>query len=258
MTDETILITGASSGIGHALAQRLAKDGHSLILCARRAEQLESLAATINGNGGHARAERMDVAEHEKTVDRIRELDREIYEKNGRGITMVIANAGVGEGKDHPSYAWETVRGSCQINFTGAAATVTAILPKMVERRQGHIVAVSSLASFGPLPQSASYCAAKAGLSMLMDCLRLDIEHAGVHATTVHVGFVKTDMTSKSNHPMPQLMEVDYAANFIVERLKKAPATIDFPQPLAALTWGVGRLPRPMRDLVQRGLAKVR
>jgi short-subunit dehydrogenase len=258
MTRETILLTGASSGIGHALALRLARDGHSLILCARREAQLEALAQSIRSQGGSARVEAMDVAEHEKTVDRIRALDEQILNENGDGITMVIANAGVGEGKDHPSYAWETVRGSCQINFTGAAATVTAILPRMVARKRGHIVAVSSLASFGPLPQSASYCAAKAGLSMLMDCLRLDIAHAGVHSTTVHVGFVKTDMTAKSKHPMPQLMEVDYAANFIVDRLKKAPATIDFPQPLAALTWGVGRLPRPMRDLVQRGLAKVR
>lgn len=255
---ETILITGASSGIGHALALRFARDGHSLILCARRTDALEALAASINNNGGRARAERMDVAEHEQTVARIRALDDEILQKHGAGITMIVANAGVGEGKDHPSYAWETVRGSCQVNFTGAAATLTAILPRMVERKRGHIIAVSSLASFGPLPMSASYCAAKAGVSMLMDCLRLDVEHANVHATTIHVGFVKTDMTSKSKHMMPQLMEVDYAANFIVDRLAKAPATIDFPQPLAALTWGVGRLPRVVRDVIQRNLARVR
>ena len=95
---ETILITGASSGIGHALALRFARDGHSLILCARRTDALEALAASINNNGGRARAERMDVAEHEQTVARIRALDDEILQKDGAGITMIVANAGVVDG----------------------------------------------------------------------------------------------------------------------------------------------------------------
>jgi short-subunit dehydrogenase len=248
------LITGASSGIGRALAERLARDGFHVVLCARRADALREVMEAISRAGGSASIEPMDVADTERTVQRIREIDRSL----SGGLDLVIANAGVGERKGHVSYAWEAIADACHVNFTGAAATVTAALPAMVSRGRGHIVGISSLASFGPLPKSAAYCAAKAGLSMLLECLRLDVESSGVKVTTVHVGFVKTPMTERATHPMPQLMEVSDAADHIVDALASGPASIDFPQPLAAVTWAAGRLPRGVRDLLQRGLARVR
>lgn len=248
------LVTGASSGIGRALAERLARDGFHVVLCARRADSLKEVQAAIKSAGGSASIEVMDVGAVERTVRRIREIDRSLTD----GLELVIANAGVGERKGHVSYAWEAMADACHVNFTGAAATLTAVLPDMVQRGRGHIVGISSLASFGPLPKSAAYCAAKAGLSMLLECLRLDVQDSGVKVTSVHVGFVKTPMTAQSRHPMPQLMTAEFAADHIVRELAKGPATIDFPQPLAAVTWAAGRLPRSVRDLVQRGLARVR
>lgn len=248
------LVTGASSGIGRALSERLARDGYHVVLCARRAEPLREVLRAIESAGGSASVEVMDVADVERSVRRIREIDRSLP----GGLDLIIANAGVGERKGHVSYAWEAIADACHVNFTAAAATLTAVLPDMVSRGRGHIVGISSLASFGPLPKSAAYCAAKAGLSMLLDCLRLDVQSSGVKVTAVHVGFVKTPMTEKATHPMPQLMSAEYAADFIVKELAKGPPTVDFPQPLAAVTWAAGRLPRGVRDILQRGLARVR
>lgn len=248
------LVTGASSGIGLALSERLASDGYHVVLCARRAESLREVHRRITAKGGSASVEVMDVADVERSVRRIREIDRSLP----GGLELIIANAGVGERKGHVSYAWEAIADACHVNFTGAAATLTAVLPEMTSRGHGHIVGISSLASFGPLPKSAAYCAAKAGLSMLLECLRLDVMDSGVKVTSVHVGFVKTPMTEQSRHPMPQIMSAEYAADYIVKELAKGPATIDFPQPLAAVTWAAGRLPRGVRDLVQKGLKRIR
>lgn len=122
-----------------------------------------------------------------------------------------------------------------EINFVGAAATLTAALPAMVSRGRGHLVAVSSLASYGPLPASAAYRAPKAGLDMLMECLRIDLTGTGVRVTNVRAGFVRTRMVATTTHPMPGLMEPDEAAERILEGLERAPAEIVFPRWLAAL-----------------------
>jgi short-subunit dehydrogenase len=240
------LVTGASSGIGQALAERLAADGTLVVLAARRAERLHQVAEGIEADGGRARVEAMDVADTTATVARIRALDAELG-----GFDLVIANAGVGmKTKGGPSYAWEAMAGACHVNFCGAAATLTAVLPQMVERGRGHVVGISSIASFTPIPGRGGYCAPKAGLSMLIDCLRLELAGTGVAATAVHPGFVRTAMTAKSKGPMPFVMEAAAAAERIVRDLPGEPATIDFPWQLATAARLGGSLPRLVRDRV--------
>jgi short-subunit dehydrogenase len=221
------LITGASRGIGRALAEELARDGWHLILCARG--QIDPLA--------DAERHPLDVSDCEATARFVRDADA----RSG-GLDLIVANAGVGA-QGTTSYAWETIAAACHTNFCGAAATLTAALPAMVARGRGHLVAISSLASFGALPAAESYCAPKAGLSMLLDCLRIDLRGTGVAVTTVNLGFVRTGMTEHSTHPMPQLLDAGEAARRIVRRLRKRPATIDLPQPLALATrlYGVAR-----------------
>jgi NAD(P)-dependent dehydrogenase (short-subunit alcohol dehydrogenase family) len=248
----TALITGASSGIGHALALTLAEDGVEVVACARRAPELDALCAQIGARGGKARPLVLDVGELERTVAAIRALDDDVG-----GLDLVIANAGVGLGEGDP-HGWEALRGACHVNFTGSIATLTAILPAMKARGRGHLVGVSSLASFGALPGAAAYCSPKAGLSMFLDCLRLDLRGSGVAVTTVHPGFVRTPMIARSTHPMPQMVEADAAARLIWRRLQRRPARIDFPQPLAWLTRIAGGLPRWLHDLVMRLVPGVR
>lgn len=243
------LVTGASSGIGRALAERLAAEGVTVVLGARREALLRKVADGIAARGGTALVEPFDVADTNGTVDAIRRIDADVG-----GLDLVIANAGVGMSArgTAPPYSWEAVAAPCHVNFCGAVATVTAVLPRMVERRRGHVVGISSLAAYGALPGHGGYSAPKAGLSMFLECLRLDVAPHGVHVTAVHPGFVRTAMTARSRQPMPFLMDTGAAAELIVRALAKAPATIDFPLPLALAARLGGVLPRVLRDRLLR------
>lgn len=245
----TALITGASSGIGRGLALQLAEKGAHVVACARREPELQSLVSEIRATGGKADALVLDVADPQASRAAIAKVDAQLG-----GLDLVIANAGVGAPAGVPTWSWEALGPACQINFVGAVATLTAALPRMVERKRGHLVGVSSLASFGALPQAAAYCAPKAGLSMLLDCLRLDLQGTGVDVTAIHVGFVRTAMLDHATHPLPQLLEVDAAVRAMLRRLPARPPEINLPQPLAAATRFFARLPRFLRDPLLRSL----
>jgi short-subunit dehydrogenase len=243
----TALITGASSGIGRELARQLGAAGTEVVAAARRRADLESLAAEIAAAGGRARVEVMDVSRLDETVAAVRRVDREIG-----GLDLVIANAGVGTSRGPDRFRWEAIAASTTVNFSGAIATLTAVLPEMIARGSGHVVAVSSLAAFGPLPRSASYCAPKAGLGMFIECLRLDLEGTGVRATAVYPGFVRTAITASAVHPLPQLMECADAVALILRELPRAPAAIAFPRALALFAGAAARVPRPLRRVLAR------
>lgn len=241
------LITGASRGIGRALAQRLASDGTHVVLAARDEARLEEVARGVRGRGGRVDVLVLDLADPDRAVEVIR-----VEDDRCGGFDLVIANAGVGPPSSEPQLTWESLRAPCRVNFDGAVATLTAVSSRMVERGRGHLVGMSSLAALGPLPGSAAYCTPKAGLDMLLECLRLDLLGTGVQVTTVRPGFVRTDMVKKTRFWMPQLLEPAEAADFIVDRLAAAPAAIDFPRALAfAARWGA-KLPRGARDRLFR------
>lgn len=223
------LVTGASRGIGEALARRLAAGGAEVILVGRDAATLAPVVEAIAQRGGRARALPLDVREGARTVAALRAIDA------ASPIDLVVANAGVGTpAPDATPYAWETIEQAFHTNFCGAAATLTALLPAMIERGRGHLVGIGSLASFGPLPGSAAYCAPKAGLAMLLACLRLDLAGTGVAVTTANLGFVRTAMVARSTHPMPQLLEPDEAARRLLEALPRRPRTVTIPRALGA------------------------
>lgn len=237
MEYRTALITGASSGLGAGIARRLATHGVTVVLCARRADALESLATDLRTAGGSAHVRVVDVSDGDATAAAVRAADDELG-----GLDLVIANAGVGTVTPVPT--WENARDMCRVNFTGAIATLTAVLPRMLDRRRGHVVGVSSLAALTPLPTSSVYSATKAGLTMFIESLQLDLRGTGVHATAVHPGFVRTAMTAVNKFPMPFLIEVDDAVHRIVSALPGHPAHIDFPLPTAAALHVAGWLPR--------------
>jgi short-subunit dehydrogenase len=241
------LITGASSGIGYALARAYARQGHDLVLIARREEKLRELAAEVARDGVHAEVVALDVGDTDAVVAKLRALDA------ARPIDVVIANAGVGvpDGVTDLT-SWEAIGPAFHTNFCGAAATLTALTGAMVARGRGHLVGIGSLSSFGALPLSAAYCSPKAGLGMLLECLELDLLDSGVAVTRVNLGFVKTPMLAKSTHPMPQLLEAEEAARRLVARLAGRPAEITLPEPLGAATRLAGKLPRAVRHLLAR------
>lgn len=223
-------ISGASSGIGAALARQLAARGTEVILSARRKELLEELAAEIRDAGGRARVAPLDVSDPEATIEGLRRLDDEVG-----GIDLVIANAGIGGGSWAGKLAWEDCAQSISINVEGAVASLVALLPRMVERGHGHLVGVSSLAGYRGMPASAAYSASKAYLIAFLESLRLDLRDTGVAVTDVRPGFVRTPMTAPNRFHMPWLLEVEDAAARIVRGIEKKRGVVAFPAPLALL-----------------------
>lgn len=247
------LVTGASSGIGRGLAKELARRGIHVFLAARRVELLEVLRDELAREGFTATVLPLDVSDTEATVAALREIDREHV------LDLVIANAGVGANHEAAPYAWEAIRDALHTNVCGAAATLTAVLPEMVARGRGHLVGIGSLASFGPLPLSAAYCTPKAGLHMLLECLRLDTVDKGITVTNVQVGFVATPMLARVTHPTPGLLSVEKASEKIVRGLFAGREDIVFPGALAFAAWAGGKLPRFVQKVVaQKTAQKIR
>jgi short-subunit dehydrogenase len=243
----TALVTGASSGIGEALAWRLATAGVEVAVAARRRDRLDELVARIAAEGGRARAIEMDVTRPDETVERVRQVDDAFG-----GLDLVVANAGLGRPQSALTLGWEEGREVFATNFTGAMATLTAVLPRMVARGRGHLVGISSVAIYAPTPGGSAYRATKAGLTAFLENLRAELGASGVAVTAVHPGFVRTAIADAFAVEPPFVLGADEAARRIVRKLRKAPARIDFPWPVVWMMRLMGAVPAVLRDPVVR------
>ncbi|HEY8039451.1 MAG TPA: SDR family NAD(P)-dependent oxidoreductase [Polyangiaceae bacterium] len=251
MRPGTLLITGASSGIGRALAFEYARGGARIALCARREAELEAVATEVRSLGGEALCIPLDVREPDAVADAVRRADRELG-----SLDMVIANAGRGDARLSTRLTWDDVGPILDVNVKGAMATLVAAIPIFVAQQHGHLVGVSSLAGQRGLPTSAAYSASKAALGVFLESLRIDLAPVGIRVTDVQPGFVATPINEGATHPMPFRWPVDKAARVIAHRLERAPAVIAFPWPLV-LASRLGRLmPAWLYDRVVRGSAK--
>jgi short-subunit dehydrogenase len=244
MRYQTAFITGASGGIGRALALHLGRAGLEVALAARRAEALEDLAREIRTDGGSARVYPLDVTNTADTVATVRRADDEMG-----GLDLVVANAGLGTQRwsGKLEYA-EHVAPLVAVNVAGATATVVAVLPRMIERNRGHLVGISSLAQYRGLPKSAVYAGTKAYLSTFLEGVRVDVRAHGVAVTDVRPGFVRTEMTSKNEFPMPFILDADEAARVIWRGIQKRDAVVAFPWPLATVARSATMLPAAIYD----------
>ena len=242
MPYRTALVTGATSGLGRGLALHYAREGTTVFATGRREERLHAL---VQEAGENIRPVVMDVTHTEETVETIRRLDEECG-----GLDLVVANAGIGGQCPIGKLTWERVKPVLDTNIHGALATLTAVLPRMVERDRGHLVGISSLAAFRGLPGSAAYSASKAALAIFLESVRVDLRETSVAVTTIYPGFVKTELTAKNRHPMPFLMELDDAVRQMVRGIDAKKAVVTFPVPLAAAVRGAYHLPRPLYDLL--------
>jgi NAD(P)-dependent dehydrogenase (short-subunit alcohol dehydrogenase family) len=187
----------------------------------------------------------LDVSDGDATARAIREIDDECD-----GLDLIVANAGVGVDRTRSPYEWEAVREALTTNFVGAGATLTAVLPRMMERRRGHLVGISSLASYGAVPGGVAYSAPKAGLSMMLDCLRLDTHGCGIAVTEVKLGFVDTASIEGATHPLPQLQSAEHVAKVIVKRLSTRPDSIVYPRTLGVVAQAGAKLPQWSRRML--------
>lgn len=248
---DVAFLTGASSGLGRALALRLAGRGYALGLAARRRERLEEVAAEIRAAGGEAEALPCDVSEREDVLAAVARCGERLGPP-----ALLVANAGVSENTDVRQLDGREVERVMRVNFLGAVWAVEAVLPGMLERGRGHLVGVSSLAGFGGLPLTSAYSASKAALSNFFEGLRIDLRDSGVDVTVIHPGYVRTPMTERNRFPMPFLMELDDAVDRMERAIVERRRSVAFPWPLAALA-RVGRLfPRGLYDRVAGGMQR--
>jgi short-subunit dehydrogenase len=244
-SQKVVLITGASSGIGHALAVELGRRGASLGLLARRAEVLQQIVSDVEGAGGHALALPADV----KDAEAVRAAADQLRERFGR-VDVLIANAGIGATTEAAKLSAGEFADVINVNLVGAANSVAAVVPEMVAHRSGHLVAISSLAAYRGLPKSGAYCASKAALSAFFESLRLDLRGTGVDVTIIHPGFIKTPLTAGRQAQMPFLMELDDATRKIINAIEARRKSYAFPWQLASLVRFAMILPNALYDRV--------
>jgi NADP-dependent 3-hydroxy acid dehydrogenase YdfG len=235
--DKVIFLTGASSGIGEALAIELAKRGAILGLLARRPELLERVRCECERTGGTALSIVCDVTDHARIIAAANKLRKEFGH-----IDILVANAGIG-GNDEETRGLDpvAVKRVIDINLLGAVNAIHAVLPEMLERGSGHLVGISSLAGSRGLPKSAAYSASKAGLNAYFESVRLDIQDKGVAVTIIQPGFIKTPLTAVRANKMPFLMDLEDAIPLIINAIEKKKKFASFPWQLSAIV-GVGRL----------------
>ncbi len=251
MQYRTAFVTGASSGIGFELSKRLAKEGVEVGIAARREEELRKLEREIAEQGGRARVYPLDVADVGATTRALERADEEMG-----GIDLVVANAGVGNHRWSGKLRYEDCAPVIAVNVQGAVATLTALLPKMVERKRGHLVGISSLAQYRGMPNGATYSASKAFLSHFLEGIRIDLRGTGVAVTDVRPGFVRTPMTAPSPYPMPFMIGVDEAVESIVRGIRASSAIVAFPWQLATIMRAGTLMPIAIYDKFAGGYRK--
>jgi short-subunit dehydrogenase len=222
--NQVAVITGASSGIGWALARCLAQEGCKVGLVARRQERLEALANDIKQTGGHAAWAVADVENRSQTVEAIRGVSAELGT-----VDLLIANAGVGMPTLVEPMNVHDFEQMIRVNFLGVVYTLEAALPAMLQRGRGHVAAVSSLAAYKGLPGESAYCASKAAVNTFMEGLRIQLRGRGILVTTLCPGFVSTPMTEVNEFKMPFLLDADEAARRIVRALARRRKIYNFP-----------------------------
>jgi short-subunit dehydrogenase len=238
------LVTGASSGIGAALAERLARRGIEVWLAARRKEVLDQRVQRIRDSGGRAHAMALDIAQADATYDTLTRLDEE-----SGGIDLVVANAAIAGnetavGLDDSS--WAQVRDVLHVNLIGSAATVMPFVPRMLRRGHGHIVAISSLAADAPNPRAAAYGASKAGLSFFFDTADIELRPRGVDVTIIHPGFVRTPSLEglPEKDTLPFIVELEHATDIIDRAIQKRARLVRFPWTMSLVALLPKLLPR--------------
>lgn len=238
MTEPTsILITGASSGLGAALADAYAAPGTRLFLGGRDQARLDAVARICSAAGAEVETTALDICQRAAVADWVAASDAR------RPLDLVIANAGVSGGTGSGRETPEQVRRIFEINVDGVFNTVLPAVPAMVERRRGQIALMASLAGYRGLPGAPAYCASKAAVKVFGEGLRGELAGKGVGVSVICPGYVDTPMTQRNRFPMPFLMDAPKAARLIKRKLAKNKARIAFPWPMAAAVWLLQAMP---------------
>eukprot|EP00386_Alphamonas_edax_P009853 GDKI01032256.1.p1 GENE.GDKI01032256.1~~GDKI01032256.1.p1 ORF type:complete len:316 (+),score=88.23 GDKI01032256.1:103-1050(+) len=242
-----VLITGATSGIGEALAVHYAAPGVTLSVTGRNTKALEAVVASCKAKGATVNMHVGSVTEREALAAWIVTVDAQTP------IDLIVANAGVTEGTSKTEHDLEAAfRVVFDTNVTGVANTIFPALDNMRKRGAGHVVIIASLASFGALASNAAYAASKSAVRMYGEGLRAILAREGVAVTVVCPGFVESPMTAANKFPQPGIVTMDYAVEAIAAGVARNDAVVAFPFSTFSLAWIAGAAHPVIRDFLAR------
>ncbi len=233
----SILITGASSGVGEALAECYAASGIFLALSGRDKRRLEKVATRCRKLGAVIETRVVDVTDQPAMEAWIKNIDLH------HPLELVIANAGVSADTSGRFERLDRAQRVLDVNVQGVLNTILPVLPKMVQRRAGQIAMISSLAGFHGLPSAPAYSASKAWVKSYAEALRGRYASEGVRINVICPGFVKSRITDHNTYKMPFLMDATEAAKIISKGLKRNKSRIAFPFPMHAMVWLIQTMP---------------
>jgi NAD(P)-dependent dehydrogenase (short-subunit alcohol dehydrogenase family) len=247
------LITGASSGIGRAMAIQVASRGWRIALTARRADQLAETADLVRVAGGQA----LELVGSVADPNCVRDHAERLLEVFG-GVDVAVLNAGVGVRQSARQFDAEAYRYCADINYFGVCHWIESVLPLMLAGGGGVIAGVSSPAGWRGFPRIGPYSASKAALSAMLESLRIELAGSGVHVLTVFPGFVRTEMTAQRDPElMPGLIDADVAARQIVSGIDNRRRYVFVPHHLAwPLRWVLRLAPDALYDVLARRMRR--
>ena len=238
-----ILITGASSGVGRAVAHEMAKRGYGLALVARRLKHLQDVRTKINEKFPSATVEirELDVVDHDAVFATVKELAQCMD-----GFDIIFANAGVGLGETIGMGQFENSKKNIEVNLIGAMATIDAAVTHFLERGFGHVVGNCSVAAYRGMARNASYGASKAGLANYLEALRVEVYRKRIDVTVLYPGFVNTEL-SESLDTHPFVISPEKAATIIANLIEKKAKSARVPAfPWSIIRWLLKILPVPI------------
>lgn len=240
----SILITGASSGLGEALALHYARSGVTLYILGRNPDRLNAVALACKAKGAKVNALTIDVQDRDAMKAFIDKADQTC------SIDLVIANAGISGGTGTKGESSEQAEEIMSINVMGVLYTIHPLIERMKQRHCGQIAIISSLAGFRGLPSAPAYSASKAAVKAYGEALRGALQSFGIGVTVVCPGYIRTPMTDVNRFPMPFIMTATKAATVIGNRLIANPARIAFPFFMFMIMWYLSTLPPKIADAI--------
>lgn len=246
---QVVLITGAAGAIGRQLALQFARRGASLGLMDLAIELLQPVRDDILLQQPDAKVslKACDITSRQAMHAAIQQLESEL----GR-TDVIIANAGVALNNPIRNFSAEIFEKQIAVNLIGMANTLEPVLPEFIRRKRGHIVALSSLASYRGLPHMAGYCASKAGVSAFLDSLRVELKPHNIHCTTICPSYIRSQMNAMLGVPTPGILTPEDAVSRMMPAIEKKKPYFAFPFGNYALLVMSRLIPTWMGDYLTR------
>jgi short-subunit dehydrogenase len=250
LVDQTILVVGASSGIGAQVAREIAGHGNRVVLVARRTAELEAVAAEVRAAGSACLPITADALDPQAAAAVVARTVAEFG-----GVDVALLNAGQGPDMAIAEVGVDDIARVMALNYDVTVNYLVPLVAQMRRQRDGLIAQTNSLAGLMGIPRQGPYSAAKAAVRMLIDAARIELVPDGVRFTSIYPGFVATARVNADGLPKPFQISEEAAARHVLSALRREPANMSFPWRMSALVRLLRALPAPVSGAVLRKLA---